>query len=204
MKAAVGCRNVRIFVSVFWLEQWVVQYLTSSLSCSSVFPDTLSHLSDTSHSPSPPLSPSILPFIPHSHSSHPPIHPSLTPLPSSPHSHPSHPPFTHTPPILPLLTPLPSSPHSHPSHPPIHPSLSRLPSSHPPLTHKHHPYSVITHCHTGRVWQHYTKDKSSSINQRSPLRPSSEIIVKRKLTLSCTHTHTHTHTYTHTNIITGS
>ena len=165
---------------MFWLEQWVVQYLTSSLSCSSVFPDTLSHHSDTSHSPSPPLSPSILPFIPHSHSC-PPIHPSLTPLPSSPHS---------TLPILPSLTPLPSSPDSHPSH--------------PPLTHKHHPYSVITHCHTGRVWQHYTKDKSPTINQRTPLRPSSEIIVKRKLTLPCTHTHTHTHIHTHTNIITGS
>ena len=113
---------------MFWLEQWVVQYLTSSLSCSSVFPDTLSHHSDTSHSPSPPLSPSILPFIPHSHSSHPPIHPSLTPLPSSPHSHPSHPPLTHTPPILPSLTPLPSSLHSHPSHPPLTHTPSILPS----------------------------------------------------------------------------
>ena len=133
----------------------------------------------------------VLPFIPHSRPSHPPL---TQPFPSSPHSHPSHPP------IPPSLTTLPSSPHSHPSHPPILPSLTPLPPSHPPLTHKHHPYSVITHCHTGRVWQHYTKDKSPTINQRTPLRPSSEIIVKRKLTLPCTHTHTHTHTHTLTSL----
>ena len=119
---------------MFWLEQWVVQYFTSSLSCSSVFPDTLSHHSDTSHSPSPPLSPSILPFIPHSHSSHPPIHPSLTPLPSSPHS---------TLPILPSLTPLPSSHSSLTHNPPILPSLSPLPSSHP-HSHPSHPPLTLT------------------------------------------------------------